>query len=362
MSFDESKLEEFDVRSSLYRDANPFDTKWKLSVHDYSVRTIFSDADKVYSASVDKKICSTDLTTGRGVVSFSDAHDAPINKIISTEPGVANIGGLYSGDDNGCIKLWDLRAPSHSCVASFEHHIDYISDMHYMPKKHLLISTSGDGYLNVIDARKGIIKASSDGFETEIMNLAPIKNSKYFVGGLLDGSLSIFKYNFWAAPVDKFVGHPSSIDSMLPYNPPHSNLESVVITGGGDGIIRVISLLPNSFMGVAANTNIQIDKKGNYHIIDDRHQALPVSCLGLDLNGKWLASSSFHENVVYFWNDHLDIIHSKSREEPDGSSDDNAVATKSSKLIGISRRRKLSKQSRSVAPVPAKDSILSNID
>ena len=56
------------------------------------------------------------------------------------------------------------------------------------------------------------------------------------VVGTQSGYLEIYKYGEWEEPIDRFVGHPESIDSMLAMN------EETIITGSSDGLIRLVTL------------------------------------------------------------------------------------------------------------------------
>src|SRR5690349_21127098 len=115
-----------------------------------------------------------DLEYGRIVHSIKDAHPGPINKVALMSTPNDTVEGTYpvTGDDDGLIRVWDLRAnDTNKPILEFHDHIDYISDFLVIPHKKFLASTSGDGFLNVYDTRKGKLKASSNGKETELLNL-----------------------------------------------------------------------------------------------------------------------------------------------------------------------------------------------
>ena len=73
--------------------------------HEDSCRRIeFSpDSNILYTASTDGSfgIISNGVLEGR----FTKAHDCPINSIIHIENGTI----IATGDDDGTIKIWDLR-------------------------------------------------------------------------------------------------------------------------------------------------------------------------------------------------------------------------------------------------------------
>jgi len=73
--------------------------------HTDSVRSIvFSpDGNMIYTGSKDKSISV--ITNGSVQVKLDEAHPAPVHCITHIENG--NI--IASGDDDGLIKVWDLR-------------------------------------------------------------------------------------------------------------------------------------------------------------------------------------------------------------------------------------------------------------
>jgi WD40 repeat protein len=270
---------------------------------------------ELYSGSLDNSIVQTDILTGQCIRRIPAAHPSAINKVEILSQA-ENSQEIVSADDDGKICLWDLRLAS--CaegkpVNEFQDHIDYISDLLVVSHKKLLISTSGDGYMNIYDFRKKALKASSDPKETELLNMATIKDSAYVTVGLLDGAIDIYAFNYWATPVDRLIGHPSSIEAMLPLTTTEAP-PGAILTGGGDGIIRLVSAMPNKFIGVVANMNIQ--GKG-FSYIEDPEKELPISCLALSYNQKWLAASSHHENFVYFWCDHLKLFNKEKEMAKD---------------------------------------------
>lgn len=59
-----------------------------------------------------------------------------------------------------------------------------------------------------------------------------LKDDKKIVCGTGEGVLDIFNYNEWGNISDRFPGHPSSIDCLMPLN------SDIVLTGCFDGNIR----------------------------------------------------------------------------------------------------------------------------
>ena len=70
-----------------------------------------------------------------------------------------------------------------------------------------------------------------------------MKRGRKVVCGSQEGVLDIFDYSDIEDISDRFPGHPSSVDALLPLE------EDIVMTGSSDGVIRIISILPNKMLG-----------------------------------------------------------------------------------------------------------------
>lgn len=88
---------------------------------------------------------------------------------------------IATGDDDGLIKLWDLRitgsasGKKDSCVMKFQEHDGTISDMKFVPEQNMLLSCANDGHLGVFDLKKGELYAMSDNFEEDLTALTVCK-------------------------------------------------------------------------------------------------------------------------------------------------------------------------------------------
>lgn len=182
---------------------------------------------------------------------------------------------LATGDDEGVVKLWDTRTMSET--RKYEQHFDFISDFLWLEDKKHLVVTSGDGTLSVIDVRANKTEpfAHSEDQEDELLSIVPIKGDQKAVVGTQLGVLSIFnRKSGWGDCVDRFPGHPQSIDALVALT------SDVILTGSSDGLIRAVQILPNKFLGAIAD-----------------HGDFPVERLALDRNKKWLASASHDESL-----------------------------------------------------------------
>lgn len=70
-----------------------------------------------------------------------------------------------------------------------------------------------------------------------------MKRGRKVVCGSQEGVLDIFDYNDVEDISDRFPGHPASVDALLALD------DDIVLTGSSDGLIRIISILPNKMLG-----------------------------------------------------------------------------------------------------------------
>jgi hypothetical protein len=107
--------------------------------------------------------------------------------------------------------------------------------------------------------------------------LQVLKNNRKVVVGAQDGALLLFSQGRFGDCSDRFPGHPSAVNCL------HKVDESTLLTGAEDGLIRVVSLLPNRVLGVVGD-----------------HDAFPVEGMALCCDGRVLASYA-HDELVRFW-------------------------------------------------------------
>ncbi|KAF9587149.1 hypothetical protein IFM89_039632 [Coptis chinensis] len=227
-----------------------------------------------------------------------DLHLAAVNRLVNlTETTIA------SGDDNGCIKVWDTR--QRTCCNSFDAHEEYISDMTYAADSLKLLGTSGDGTLSVCSLRKNKVLTQSEFSEDEPLSVVLMKVLKmvsfllplfswvrkrlvmYFEErscvGVLHGKWP--KSDLWNSEwgfVTVFLGifqglQSNSIDVLLKLD------EDRVITGTENGLISLIGILPNRIIQPIAE-----------------HSEYPVERLAYSHDRKFLGSIS-HDQMLKLW-------------------------------------------------------------
>lgn len=140
------------------------------------------------------------------------------------------------------VQFWDDRTPA--CIRDYRQHFDYISGFTYFDDKRQLVTTSGDGFLSVIDIRskKTTPLHMSEDQEDELLSICQIKGGQRFVVGSGLGTVSVWDRKLgYGDSIDRIVGHPASVDAVVPLT------DDIVATGSEDGMVRVIQIQPNSF-------------------------------------------------------------------------------------------------------------------
>ena len=108
----------------------------------------------------------------------------------------------------------------------------------------MLLSVANDGMLGVFDLRKSNLYAMSDSLEVDLNAVCLAKDNKKVLTAADDGTISIFSWDWFGDCNDRIVGHPNSVACMVKYD------ESTLITGGEDGLIRAVSVLPNRIVAI----------------------------------------------------------------------------------------------------------------
>jgi len=106
----------------------------------------------LYVGSADKSFSV--ISNGKVEGRIEDAHYEPINAIKHLEGDHV----FATGDDDGRIKIWDLRMASsgtkQACAMDLKEHEGSITQFDFVPSKHMLLSSANDGMLGVWDLRK----------------------------------------------------------------------------------------------------------------------------------------------------------------------------------------------------------------
>ena len=97
------------------------------------------------------------------------AHKTAVN-------AVKFLGGdiLVSGDDDGGVRVWDLRTASKP-VHSWKEHEGTVNGFEFNEEEQMVCSVANDGCLGVWDLRKGTLFAMSDSFEEDLTAVCVVK-------------------------------------------------------------------------------------------------------------------------------------------------------------------------------------------
>ena len=245
---------------------------------------------------------------------------------------------IVTGDDKGGVRLWDERLCStvtnqqpasgplqlpQGCVLSWKEHKDYISALDHSEDGNTLLATSADGCLSVFDIRQASTSRSvqspsvarrSDPQDDELLSLVILKNGKKVVAGTQDGVLAIWSWNTWGDISDRYPllqSSHSSIDAILKVD------ENTIITGGSDGLVRVVTLHPNKILGTLGD-----------------HDGFPVESLQFNANRSYVGSLS-HDPYIRLWD-------ARALDDADGGEDEENEMDDDKKVSAKASTRKVS--------------------
>ncbi|ESW20798.1 hypothetical protein PHAVU_005G015700 [Phaseolus vulgaris] len=247
----------------------------KVNAHRDSCRAVrFIDCGRVLlTASADCSIQASDVETGITITRTDNAHERyttspAINRLINlTEFTVA------SGDDDGFIKVWDIR--TRSCCNNFYAHEKYISDMTFASDAMKLLSTSGGGTVCVCNLRTSTVQDLAECYE--LSSVVLMQNGRKVMCG---SSRGIFQY-LWECFKDSSSTAGRTWEEMN--HPVHAMLkldEDTIITGSENGIINLVGIFPNFVVHPIAE-----------------HSGYLVECLAFSHDRKFLGSIAYDKRL-----------------------------------------------------------------
>ncbi len=249
---------------------------WSARPHKEACRAALFSADgsSIFSTGGDCTLQQRDLESNKPIWRRRAVHPAPVNALVR----LGNIG-LATGDDEGAVQCWDLRAKT--AALSFHENSDYVANLLYDERganKHTLAVAGGDGRLSVFDLRAGRLWARSDEQDDELISLALVKHGKKLLCGMQTGVVGIFSWGSFGDVSDRLLGHPASVDCLLAHG------EDAVISGASDGLIRLVGVHPNQVLGV----------------IGEHANEATIEAMALDAKGELLASCA-HDQTIRLW-------------------------------------------------------------
>jgi WD40 repeat protein len=161
--------------------------------------------------------------------------------------------------------------------------------MEFLPGSNQLLAASGDGTLSICNLRRNRVDSKTEFAEDELLSVVVCKNGQKVICGSQDGVLLLYSWGAMADCSDRFIGHPNSVDAILKVD------EDTLLTGSSDGIIRIVTILPNKMIGVIGE-----------------HADFPVERLAFSHDRNILGSAS-HDNTVKLWD--VRYLHEVDEEE-----------------------------------------------
>lgn len=241
-------------------------------VHSKSVRDVEfnEEGDLLISTARDRSIMVTDVETGKLKRFWDDAHEEPVYTM-----SMISEHTFATGDDGGVLKLWDLRQKEP--VFKLKEVDDFISCIITNEQKKYLLMTSGDGYLTTINMNQRKMYVQSEPYEEELTCMGIFRKDSKLVVGSSKGNFYTFNWGQFGYHCDAFTGPQAGVNRMVPIT------ERIAVTGGEDGILRAMHLVPGRVLGIVGQ------------------HSLAVETIDINSSGELIASSS-HDNDIRFWN------------------------------------------------------------
>ncbi|XP_015124678.1 WD repeat-containing protein 55 homolog [Diachasma alloeum] len=246
-----------------------------IEVHEKACRDVqFSGkGDAIFSVSKDKSVAITDVASGKLERIYEKAHECPIYTTT-----IINENVFATGDDDGTIKIWDLRQRGPNPIFSVKENGDYISSMITNDDGKYLVCASGDGVLTTLNIPARKLHVQSEEYDDEFTSLGLFKGNTKILTASNTGKMYVFNWGEFGFHSDEFPNSTKkAINCIIPIT------DNVVITGGEDGLLRAYSLFPHRRLGIVGQHDYSIET------------------LDISNDGTLIASSS-HDNIVKFWN------------------------------------------------------------
>jgi len=249
--------------------------KKKLKISKKNLRGVEFDESgcSLLTISKDKTFRILDTETWAVKCKYLKCHDAALYSVACIDPNTA-----VTGDEDGFVKMWDLRSSDSNSVMTFKRFDEFVSSFCKVDDKTLLAS-SGEGTVQSFDLRYRKPDIQSEVYNSELNCLGTVRGGDKVVAGAGSGNLYLFSKGQYGLHSDQFSGHPDAVNCLVPIT------DNVVITGCEDGNVRAVHLFPHRFLGVVGH----------------HEDSFPVEKLDVNTTGELVGSIS-HDNRVKFWN------------------------------------------------------------
>eukprot|EP00667_Euglena_gracilis_P009276 EG_transcript_9419 len=285
----------------------------------------------VVSVAANRTVRAYDVQAQRVTLdSRKSAHRSPVNRVAFYKEH-----GFLTGDDAGIILLWDARAAKPTAIIDDD--ADQITSFALDPEGLYCYATSLDGCVTIIDLRtrkKDPVETVIGPMKTEMTSAAVLEGGDHIAVGTSKGDVLMWRWGKWLSASANVRGHPTEVQCMLPAGPQH------VLTGGADGVIRHIRLLPEgerSFDRVVA-----VHQETGLDVLVD----FGVEIMQYTHDRAWLAYST-HDYCIH-WADvsNLDALPAANSEgEGEAEGQDHGTARPA-------KKRRLAKGKPAEAPAP----------
>jgi WD repeat-containing protein 55 len=164
------------------------------------------------SCGEDKRLAFTDAS-GKVVHLIKKAHPSPISRV-----HFANDTLLISGDDDGMVKVWDLR--SSECIFDAHDQSEAITGLLFDEEHTNIIASALDGTIAIHDIRQGFdsphkLYAKSDSVDEELHGLESMKHGKFLICASSEQSVLIYRRDNIQTYIDRIVEQPGSVESIV---------------------------------------------------------------------------------------------------------------------------------------------------
>ncbi|WBW71801.1 WD repeat protein, WDR55 family, involved in ribosome biogenesis [Schizosaccharomyces osmophilus] len=259
--------------------------EWNTKRHKISCRnlSLTEDNSEFISVGSDCVLKLADTASGRVTSKWIQETASTELSPYSVVEWVEGNNIFATGDDDGCVTIWDRRK-SGGVLHSHRDQIDYISSICPFEDRYM-VATSGDGTLSILDSRNFKTAVLSEEQDDDLTCGAFTRDNnskKKFAVGTASGVVTLFTKGDWGDHTDRIVppirSNDYSIETMN-----RAGTDTLYI-GGSDGCLRQLNILPNRYEKVIGQ---HTSKAG-------------VDTADVSENGEFLISASGSELI--FWN------------------------------------------------------------
>jgi len=237
----------------------------KLKLCKDETRSIsFSSTGKdVFCITTKKTLKSVDSNLGVINRTIHQIHDS-----IPYSLEVVDENILATGDENGTVKLWDLRHNDDKAVLSKTLSPDQtINNLKVDDNHRLLFALCSDGKVATFNARQRKFLIETEHSEFEPTAACTMKNNSKLAVSTDSGIIHLFNWNEFAAPSDSFQTGGGSLNDITRLN------DNLLLAACDDGFIRAINILPNRVVSKMKHSGISPHK-----VVTTYDEQFAVSC------------------------------------------------------------------------------------